>query len=211
LPAEIIMKIIAYGLLTAIVLPIMVIAKTTTPVNKDAETEPTSENKIFEDEYINSRSPANWLKWLESRHEAIITDQIRIHVFRLHPGNDLLGSLRTYVKQHHIHAAVLLSAVGSLTQVSLRYANQSKACVYTGHFEIVSVTGTIEEGSEHIHLSIATSRGNVIGGHLLTGCTIYTTIEIVLGELIGVQFAREMDKESGGWKELKVYKKQIPT
>lgn len=149
--------------------------------------------------------PADWTKQLVDRHEAITTDHLRIHVFRLRPGDDLLGSIRAYVDANHIQAAVLLSAVGSLTQASIRYANQPEAHIHTGHFEIVSITGTVEEGGEHIHLSVATGQGNLIGGHLMTGCIIYTTSEVTLGELEGVRFARETDTQGSGWDELKVY------
>jgi hypothetical protein len=131
---------------------------------------------------------------------------LRVHVFRLRPGDDLLGSIRAYVNANHIQAAVLLSAVGSLTQASIRYANQPEAHIHTGHFEIVSITGTVEEGGEHIHLSIATGQGNLIGGHLMTGCKIYTTGEVALGEIEGVRFTRETDREGSGWDELKVYR-----
>ena len=149
--------------------------------------------------------PANWTETLADRHEAITTDRVRIHVFRLRPGDDLLGGIRAYVNANHIQAAVLLSAVGSLTQASIRYANQPEAHIHTGHFEIVSITGTVEEGGEHVHLSIATGQGAMIGGHLMTGCKVYTTGEITLAELVGVHFTRETDTQGSGWDELKIY------
>ena len=149
--------------------------------------------------------PADWTKQLADHHESIVTDRVRIHVFRLRPGDDLLGGIRAYVNANHIQAAVLLSAVGSLTQASIRYANQPEAHIHTGHFEIVSITGTVEEGGEHVHLSIATGQGTMIGGHLMTGCKIYTTGEITLAELVGVHFTRETDTQGSGWDELKIY------
>ena len=90
--------------------------------------------------------PADWTKQLAEQHESIVTDRVRIHVFRLRPGDDLLGGIASDVNANHIQAAVLLSAVGSLTQASIRYANQPEAHIHTGHFEIVSITGTVEEG-----------------------------------------------------------------
>jgi uncharacterized protein len=148
---------------------------------------------------------ADWAKQLTERHEAMVSDHLRVHVFRLPPGDDLLGSVRAYVNANHIQAAVLLSAVGSLTQASIRYANQPESHLHTGHFEIVSITGTVEGGGEHIHLSIATGQGNMIGGHLMTGCKIYTTGEITLAGIEGVRFTRETDRDGSGWDELKVY------
>ena len=180
-------------------------AKPVPPQYKPPAAEPVPESRTLEDAPEPPALPTTWSKQLAEHHEAITTDRMRIHVFRLRPGDDLLGSIRAYVNQNHIQAAVLLSSVGSLTQASIRYANQPEAHIHTGHFEIVSITGTVEEGGEHIHLSIATGQGNMIGGHLMTGCKIYTTSEVTLGELVGVKFARETDKEGSGWDELKIY------
>jgi predicted DNA-binding protein with PD1-like motif len=52
-------------------------------------------------------------------------------------------------------------------------------------------------------LAVADADGRVIGGHLLDGCTVRTTAEIVLGLLDGLAFAREVDP-STGWRELLV-------
>jgi uncharacterized protein len=167
--------------------------------------EPVPQSSTLENAPPAPALPADWVKQLTERHEAIVSDHLRIHVFRLRPGDDLLGSIRAYVNANHIQAAVLLCAVGSLTQASLRYANQPEAHIHTGHFEIVSITGTVETGGEHIHLSIATGQGDMIGGHLMTGCKIYTTGEVTLGEIEGVRFTRETDREGSGWDELKIY------
>jgi uncharacterized protein len=175
------------------------------PQYKSPVAEPVPESRTLENAPEAPELAADWSKLLVEHHEAITTDRVRIHVFRLRPGDDLLGSIRAYVKQNHIQAAVLLSSVGSLTQASIRYANQPEAHIHTGHFEIVSITGTVEEGGEHVHLSIATAQGTMIGGHLMTGCKIYTTSEVTLAELVGVRFARETDKEGSGWDELKIY------
>lgn len=51
---------------------------------------------------------------------------------------------------------------------------------YTGKFEIVSLTGTLSAGCHHLHVAMADSTGAVFGGHLLPGCVVRTTVEIVL-------------------------------
>ncbi len=38
---------------------------------------------------------------------------------------------------------------------------------------------------------------SVIGGHLVKGCIINTTCEIVIGELIGYEYDVEFDEETG--------------
>ncbi|HJZ50837.1 MAG TPA: PPC domain-containing DNA-binding protein [Candidatus Acidoferrales bacterium] len=200
------MKLIAIMLfLSATALSIVAQTQTTPPPYSQPRGEPVPQSSTRENAPPAPTLPADWTKRLTERHEAIVGDHLRIHVFRLRPGDDLLGSIRAYVNANHIQAAVLLSAVGSLTQASLRYANQPEAHIHTGHFEIVSITGTIEEGGEHVHLSIATGQGNMFGGHVMTGCKIYTTGEVTLGEIQGVRFTRETDREGSGWDELKVY------
>ncbi len=39
--------------------------------------------------------------------------------------------------------------------------------------------------------------GQTIGGHVLEGCIVRTTAEIVVGELADFTFSRKMDEESG--------------
>ena len=51
--------------------------------------------------------------------------------------------------------------------------------------------------------AVADSTGRTIGGHLLDGCRIYTTAEIVLGELPALEFGRETDA-TFGYKELSI-------
>jgi predicted DNA-binding protein with PD1-like motif len=98
----------------------------------------------------------------------------------------------------------VLTCVGSLTDVSLRLANQEAATHYHGHFEIVSLVGTLSaSGGGHLHLAVADSTGRTLGGHLLDGCRIYTTAEIVLGALPALRFVREPDA-TFGYQELVV-------
>ena len=72
-----------------------------------------------------------------------------------------------------------------------------------GHFEIVSLVGTLSTEGSHVHLSIADSTGKTIGGHLLEGCTIYTTAEIVIAKSNEMHFTREEDGTTP-WKELQI-------
>lgn len=132
-----------------------------------------------------------------------VPSRTRSHTLRLTPGQELVTELESWAKSHNIRAAAILSAVGSLTRVSLRYANQRDAVIGTGHFEIVSLVGTLNEESMHLHLSVSDHLGNTRGGHLLPGNTVYTTAEIVITELEDADFQREPDARSG-YRELKV-------
>jgi hypothetical protein len=127
------MKTIAIPLfLAAMTLSATAQTKPNPPQYKAPAAEPVPESRTLENAPEAPELPADWSKLLVEHHEAITTDRMRIHVLRLRPGDDLLGSIRVYVKQNHIQAAVLLSSVGSLTQASIRYANQPEAHIHTG-------------------------------------------------------------------------------
>ena len=128
---------------------------------------------------------------------------LKTYSLRLRPGDDLRQQLTAFVQEHHIRAGAMLTCVGSLTMTTLRLANQEAASVYRGHFEIVSLVGTLSVNGSHLHLAVSDSTGRTIGGHLLDGCRVYTTAEIVLGELPEVEYRRETDP-TFGYKELVV-------
>ena len=127
--------------------------------------------------------------------------QVQYFALRLRPDVDLLASLRSFAKDHGLRAAFVASCVGSATRTSVRYANQPSASTREGHFEIVSLSGTLTQDGGHVHVAFADSTGSTFGGHLMEGTTIYTTAEIVLGELTDVTFAREPDS-TYGYREL---------
>jgi hypothetical protein len=125
--------------------------------------------------------------------------------FRLHPHQDLCIELDKFAVDHNLEAACVLAAVGSLREANIRYANQPGGTKLTGKFwEIVSLTGTFSRHGSHYHLSISDGEGMTLGGHLLPGCLIYTTAEIVVGVLPGLSFKREHAEDSG-WDELTIY------
>ena len=131
-----------------------------------------------------------------------------VHVLRLRPGADLLVELREYVARAGLRASCVVTCVGSLTRATLRYANQSEAAVVTGHFEICSLVGTMgRDALPHLHISLSDGKGAMVGGHVLEGCTIYTTAEVVLGECgEGLTFTRPIDPETT-WDELHASKR----
>ncbi|MBK9926127.1 MAG: DNA-binding protein [Anaerolineales bacterium] len=129
------------------------------------------------------------------------------YTFRLKPGDDLFGSIDLFVQEHEIEAGCVLSGVGSLTHIVLRFANRDDYSEFNGYFEIVSITGTVSIHGSHLHISVSDSEGRTLGGHLVHGCKIYTTAEIVLAVFEDVVYKRELYKDDSGYDELKVYKR----
>ena len=129
---------------------------------------------------------------------------MRTFTIRLKPTEDLLGSLESFARSKDIEAGCILTCVGSLTTAVLRLANQGHVDTYTGHFEIVSLVGTLSVHGSHLHISISDEQGKTIGGHLWEGCKIYTTAEIVIADFDHLSYKREAC-ELSGYDELVVY------
>ena len=133
-------------------------------------------------------------------------DNNKVYVFRLKPGEDLRKSIEAFVKEKNIIAGWINTCVGSLTDYTIRFANQQQGTSGSGHFEIVNLTGTVSVNGSHLHISISDSEGKTIGGHLLEGCKIYTTAEIVIGSTTAYEFKRKKDGTTE-WEELQVNEK----
>lgn len=117
-----------------------------------------------------------------------------VHVLRLQPGEDIKPVLEHWAKERQIAAACITAAVGSLTQAHVRYANRADGIVTTGDLEVVALSGTLAENGMHLHLAVADRNGAMLGGHLLPGCLVRTTLELVIMEVSGVRMLRSKDE-----------------
>ena len=129
--------------------------------------------------------------------------QPRTHVLRLKPGADLLAELQAFVDTNRLEAAWMVTCAGSLTDYRYRPANQSLPLAGSGHFEILSLTGTLSSRGSHLHVCLGDSTGRAFGGHLLEGCRVYTTAEVVMQSTDELRFRRAIDGTTP-WKELHI-------
>jgi len=125
------------------------------------------------------------------------------YAIRLKPGDDLKKSIQNFVDAKEIDAGWIASCAGSLTDYHLRFANLPTGSRGTGHFEFVSLCGTLSTHGSHIHISVSDGTGKTIGGHLLDECIVYTTAEIVIQSTPTLLFTRENDGTTE-WAELQI-------
>ena len=128
---------------------------------------------------------------------------MRTHALRLRPGTDLRLALEEATRVHGLAAGCVLTCVGSLARARLRLAGGERVLELAGPLEIVALVGTLSPDGPHLHAALADAEGEVRGGHVLAGCLVHTTAELVLGSLAGVAFARAQDPDTG-WRELVV-------
>ena len=121
----------------------------------------------------------------------------RFLALRLRPGDDLRGELERAFGDAPERAGFVAAAVGSLARLALRHAGRDEASVAEGCYELVGLSGTLSIDGPHLHLVASDEHGRVTGGHLLHGCIVRTTAEIVIGLAHGVRFARPMDDRTG--------------
>ena len=122
---------------------------------------------------------------------------MKTYAVRLRRGADLLQSIEAFCAEHQIRAGVLLSGVGCVTKARLRDAGGVNIVSVDEAMEIVSLMGTVSEKRCHLHVSFAKEDLSVIGGHLVAGCMINTTCELVIGELRDYVYDVEFDEETG--------------
>jgi predicted DNA-binding protein with PD1-like motif len=149
---------------------------------------------------VNAQNPVGFIEQGESAG-------VKVFALRLKPGQDLRKEIENFAKRKDIKAGFIVTTVGSLEKTALRLANQNESTFFDGKFEIVSLVGTISPDGVHLHLSVSDNTGRTIGGHLVEGCRIYTTAEIIIGEAEGLLFTRETDKLTG-YKELRIRSKK---
>lgn len=137
----------------------------------------------------------------------------RVVVARLAPGCDLLEAIQGVVEQEGIGAGVVVSGVASLNRAVLRnvlsrpkpFPITDANRVYTPReetLELIALTGNVavRDGRAvlHLHFVVSSGResGNAYGGHLIPGCEVMSTGEVVILEVEGLAMRRRLDPET---------------
>lgn len=116
---------------------------------------------------------------------------------RLEPGADLRVSLHALVKERGWSAAFVIAGIGSLSVAQLRLADAPEGSEWPGPWEILSLSGSLSADGVHLHMAIADAQGQVRGGHVMPGCIVRTTAEVLIADLPGWQFRRKDDSRTG--------------
>jgi predicted DNA-binding protein with PD1-like motif len=113
----------------------------------------------------------------------------KIHVFRVKPDQELMDSIMDYCERNNIKSGVIISLIGSLKKVNLGILKELPgkfiAKKMDGPMEIACGSGTVatKDGKMilHIHVVVSDER-SAVGGHL-AGAQVFSTAEVVIGEL----------------------------
>ncbi|MBL0917750.1 MAG: DNA-binding protein [Hydrogenophaga sp.] len=116
---------------------------------------------------------------------------------RLNPGDDLRAALQAAMRAKGQQAAFVVAGIGSLVDARLRFAAEDGAFVVQGPSEILTLSGSLGADHAHLHMSVSDAQGRVFGGHVLAGCVVRTTAEVLIAWLPDWAFAREPDAVTG--------------
>jgi predicted DNA-binding protein with PD1-like motif len=125
------------------------------------------------------------------------SQRVNLLAARLEPDQDLKQALKDLAIAYDLQAGCILSAIGSLKQAKIRFAGQSNSEILTGKFEILALNGMLSIAGVHVHVLLADDRGRTLGGHLDSGCVIYTTAEIAIARILDLKFLRTLDPQTG--------------
>lgn len=134
------------------------------------------------------------MKGVESRIEKAI-------FARFFEDEDLVETITLTAKQNSVNSGFFF-LIGTLKKAVLGYYKEGKymSIEKVGPFEIVSCMGNIsvKETAElvvHGHIVVSDSKGNAFGGHILPGCLVDATAELVLVAVENGVLRREFDKQ----------------
>ena len=125
----------------------------------------------------------------------------RIIFARLNEDEDLLESINLAASQTNIKTG-MLALIGTLKHARVGFYREGKyePIHINGPLEIVSCIGNISlkesKPFAHAHIALSNEKGEAKGGHVMTGCIIGATGELVLIEAKDLHLNRKLDEKT---------------
>lgn len=150
-------------------------------------------------------------------------EQGRRFILKIRPGERVGEQLVAFARESGLKNAVIISAVGSLKNVRFRgiktgakrpiTAPRMQVHEVEGPLELCGLEGNLfpdESGSVdcHLHIMVAKSSGEVLGGHLFDA-EVFASCEIILTEVLVAGVERHASK-SGGVATIYIDEESLP-
>ncbi len=126
----------------------------------------------------------------------------RVIIDRFDSGDDILQRLDELVRKEQVSSGSF-TAVGTVERATVGYftGNGSYASIsLQGPLEILSLVGNVslKEGAPfvHAHITLSDKEGRAYGGHLMAGCRVDATFELMLHAYDGVKVERKFDEKT---------------
>jgi len=125
------------------------------------------------------------------------------YIGHLKKGTDLLKGITDYIVKNKIQLGEI-RGLGAVSNAVIWYFNQNskeyEELRFDEHLEITSLYGNISilnyEPFPHVHVTLGNSKGQLFGGHLAEGSTVFVA-ELLIHEFEGEKIVRERDPGTG--------------
>lgn len=120
---------------------------------------------------------------------------------RLFEEEDLLEAITQTAEKGRVKAGFFF-LIGTLKKAKMGFFHQGRyqPIEMAEPLEIVSCMGNISIKQNgplvHAHIAVSNRKGEVFGGHVLPGCVIAATGELVLIEAVDVELQRKLDEKT---------------
>jgi len=120
---------------------------------------------------------------------------------RLFENEDLLEAVTRLAKKSRVSSG-LFWLIGTLKEARLGFFREGKyeTIEMVQPLEIVSCIGNISLKENkvfaHAHITVSDEKGRTYGGHVMLGCLIGATGELVLIEATGIKLLRKLEKKT---------------
>jgi predicted DNA-binding protein with PD1-like motif len=135
---------------------------------------------------------------------SIETRQKGVIISRMEPGDDILKTIQRVALEHNVKSGQI-TLIGAVSSAKLGYfdreSGEYKDFLVERDLEVVSGMGNISRLDDdrvvvHAHLVVSDEEGRCWGGHLMEGCEVSVTIELVIIET-DVDLRRAKDEMTG--------------
>jgi predicted DNA-binding protein with PD1-like motif len=134
---------------------------------------------------------------------SIQTEAERVIFSRMEPEEDVLETIETVAAEYGVKSGQV-SLIGAISGAKLGYfhldANEYRDFTIEDDVEVVSCIGNIStlngKAMVHAHMIVADETGRCYGGHLMRGCKVSVTIELVIIET-AAELTRARDEKTG--------------
>jgi predicted DNA-binding protein with PD1-like motif len=121
----------------------------------------------------------------------------------MEPGEDVLETIEAVASEYGVKSGHI-TLIGAISGAKLGYfhleANEYRDFTVDEDVEVVSCMGNIStlngKPMVHAHMIVSDEEGRCFGGHLMKGCTVSVTIELVLTETTA-DLTRARDERTG--------------
>ena len=121
---------------------------------------------------------------------------------RFSENDDLAESIKKAAEESGVRAGTLI-LIGALKQTVLGCYKQGEYVntELKGHVEIASCMGNVahdekDETIIHAHIVVSNEKGEAFGGHLMKGCLVGPTAELVIIEAADLNLERVFDEKT---------------